>query len=414
MPDSAVARPGLPAVLIVSPWYGGHSGGVAVFTEDLAGSLVRAGVRVGALVVTGDSFVPRRGVGIHGEPVVRASPSLRSTVPARARSLAGYWARRWLTAAGFLWLVARVRPTVAHFHYVSNEEYPWMVALARRLGLRVVATCHGSDLSEEALRPPADVVVRDVVHAADAVTVVSGELAEIHDRLYPELHDRMTCIPNGATLTVWDATRRAPPDAERDVDLLFIGTFYPFKGVDLFVDTLVRALPRRPGARAVIIGDGPLRPEVERKLAEAGLTDRVTLLGFVPRDEVPGYLRRARMLVVSSRFEGQPLVVIESLVSGTPVVAFDVGGLRELVDDGATGVIVPYLDVGALADAIVALHGDDERRAAMTAAARARSDARFDPAVLTRRYLAVYRGEPAVAAAVPTGILEAEVSSARR
>jgi glycosyltransferase involved in cell wall biosynthesis len=110
-----------------------------------------------------------------------------------------------------------------------------------------------------------------------------------------------------------------------------------------------------PNATLAIAGDGPLRPELERLAAESGVGDRVRFLGVRP--DARALMGAADVVVMPSRWEGLPLAALETLASGTPLVATDVRGLRELVADGRDALLVPE-DREALAGALRRLLDD--------------------------------------------------------
>ena len=112
----------------------------------------------------------------------------------------------------------------------------------------------------------------------------------------------------------------------------------------------MRAFGRVEDAELLLVGDGPLRPEVERLVAELGLGERVRLVGN--RSDVPVLLAEAACVVLASDYEGCPLTVLEAMAAGVPVVATRVGGVPELIDDGRTGLLVEPGDESALAAAI--------------------------------------------------------------
>ncbi|WP_298227796.1 glycosyltransferase [Gryllotalpicola sp.] len=136
----------------------------------------------------------------------------------------------------------------------------------------------------------------------------------------------------------------------------------------------VRAWPAvlasHPGARLEVYGDGPERAALETLIAELGLREAVTLHGYVPR--ASDQLASAAVLVLSSRHEGQPLVVAEALAAGTPVVAYDIPyGPADMVEPGVSGELVADGDVAGLAAAINGILGNPQRIAALSAGARA-------------------------------------------
>jgi len=157
--------------------------------------------------------------------------------------------------------------------------------------------------------------------------------------------------------------------------------------------TLVRALAGVEGSRfaASIVGDGPDRPAVEAEIRAAGLEGVVELTG--ERHDVPRLLADADVFVLSSRSEGAPLSVLEAMAAGLPVVASAVGGVPEIVEDGATGLLVPPGDAAALAATLEQLLADAELRRRLGAAGRERVRVWFDLAGLQRAHLELYARE---------------------
>ena len=153
--------------------------------------------------------------------------------------------------------------------------------------------------------------------------------------------------------------------------------------------TVVAALARLGALdwRCELIGEGPLRGEVELALERAGLAERVDLLGA--RDDVPVRLAQAQISMLITRREGFPLAVLEAMRAGLPVIASDVGGIGEAVRPDV-GALVRAGSAPALADALAPLIRDPQRRKQQGAAARARFLAEFQFDVHVRRAWAVY------------------------
>jgi phosphatidylinositol alpha-1,6-mannosyltransferase len=149
-------------------------------------------------------------------------------------------------------------------------------------------------------------------------------------------------------------------------------------------DVLLRALPlvraRVPGARLVVIGDGPLRAFLEQLAATEGVADSVNFLGSVADGERDRWLRRARVLAMPSRLragrgggEGFGIVFLEAGAHGVPVVGGDVGGAQDAIVAGETGLLADPNDPVAVADAIAGLLTDDEQWARLGRNGRARA-----------------------------------------
>jgi len=175
---------------------------------------------------------------------------------------------------------------------------------------------------------------------------------------------------------------------EQTVVLLHVGRFAPQKNHFLLVRGFAQAFEQYPAMELWLVGDGSLRPEVERQVQEAGLQERVRFLGL--RKDVPKLLAQADMLLLPSDWEGVPLVVLEAMAAGKPVVATRVGGIPELVEDGLTGILVPPQDPQALAAAIVRLVQDAELRRKMGEAGRRRALEQFDIRKTARQYEKLY------------------------
>jgi glycosyltransferase involved in cell wall biosynthesis len=156
--------------------------------------------------------------------------------------------------------------------------------------------------------------------------------------------------------------------------------------------TLVRALAGVRGPfSARIVGDGPDRPAVEAEIRACGLQDAVEVLG--ERRDVPRLLAEADVFVLSTRSEGAPISVLEAMAAGVPVVASAVGGVPEIVEDSATGVLVPSGNAAALAGALESLLADPALRGRLGAAGLRRVRERFDLDQLRRAHLELYARE---------------------
>jgi glycosyltransferase involved in cell wall biosynthesis len=195
---------------------------------------------------------------------------------------------------------------------------------------------------------------------ADAVLAVSIPLREhvISLGVDPE---RVHVLPNGVDAAMF---RPRPPDPEvrtrwglGDGPVLgYVGGLRPWHGVQALPALLGRLCPRYPNLRLVIVGNGPLRAEVQRGLEELGLGQRIVFTGGVPYEDIPGLIRQfdvalAPYAELGHPFYFSPLKLFEYMACGVPVVAARLGQIAEVVRDGTTGLLYPPGELDALAAA---------------------------------------------------------------
>lgn len=173
------------------------------------------------------------------------------------------------------------------------------------------------------------------------------------------------------------ADRRAELGIPEDAPLaITVAVMREGKGHDFLIDSARKVLERMPQAHFLVVGGGPLEEALRRKVDEEGLGSQVHLTGM--RNDTHELLALADVFVLpSSQFDALPTAVIEAMAAGLPVVAFESGGVSEIVVEGRTGLVVPNTDAGALADAILGLLADRPRARSMGACGKARAQAEF-------------------------------------
>jgi len=169
------------------------------------------------------------------------------------------------------------------------------------------------------------------------------------------------------------ATYRHDPAAGKSAEptIVFLGRLRRYKGVDWVMRAMPRVRERVPGARLVVVGDGPFRAELEQAARRLGVGDAVEFRGFLPRAEKVRALQQAWVLVQPSPKEGWGLTVVEAGACGTAVVAADSPGLRDSVRRDETGLLVPYGDDARLVGALTRVLEDGALRARFESAGRA-------------------------------------------
>jgi glycosyltransferase involved in cell wall biosynthesis len=200
--------------------------------------------------------------------------------------------------------------------------------------------------------------------------------------------DACVVIHNGV-----DLDRFAPVERSRDRQrrplILGVGRLVPQKDFELFLEAAALLVRRNPDAGFAIVGDGPLRAELQRQAARLGLERSVAFLG--ERQDVPDLLRTADVLWLTSRWEGLPNVVLEAGASGTPVIARDAGATREIVRHEVSGYLLRDRDPEPFAACTHALLADAGRLRAMGEAARRVVEENFSLERMVTATEALYR-----------------------
>jgi starch synthase (maltosyl-transferring) len=268
---------------------------------------------------------------------------------------------QWGRAAAWYRFLRSQRHGVLHVHHVWPSADRYLVPLAHLAGMSaVVVTDHLS-------APPHSrwqkMLKRWEASRADVNVAVSEAVADSMSQFYGLDRDTYEVVHNGvnapAKLSAEErAGRRAAWDVPEDAKVwLFVGRMVEQKGVDILLAAWASLESPRP--YLVLVGDGPERQRLEEKARALSLVDTVRFIGAV-EDAGPCY-RCADAVVMPSRFEGMPLVLLEAMSAGLPVVATAVGGIAEATRQGEMAVLVPAGDPQKLSEAIRNLDVDAAR-----------------------------------------------------
>jgi glycosyltransferase involved in cell wall biosynthesis len=272
-------------------------------------------------------------------------------------------------------------PRVIHAHW----WFPNGLAAAAAVTLRrlpLVTTLHGSDVRLAHEVRGARSVYAQVAARSSVVTAVSSWLASQASALAPGV-----ASPRVAPMPV-DTELFSPGGRREENRLLFVGRLTVQKGVDLLLRALTE-LPREVSAD--IVGDGPEAESLRELAASLHLGRRVHWHPPMPQSALVDFYRSATALVVPSIDEGLGLVAVEAHLCETPVVAFDSGGLRDVVVDGETGILVRPVSAGALAAAVNEVLRRPDRVASLGRTGRLRALDQFSPDAVGRRYADIYQ-----------------------
>jgi glycosyltransferase involved in cell wall biosynthesis len=291
--------------------------------------------------------------------------------------------RDLLGLAELVRLFRRERPDLVHANSSKAGVLARIAAGITRVPVRVF-TAHGWAFSSAAAGSArlylwADRLVRPLTTTVICVSESERSAGLAARTCSP---DRTVVIHNAVEV---DAAQQATPGGS-PMRIVSVGRLAPPKDFG----TLLRAVARlrADDVATTLLGDGPDRPRLEAEIAELGLAGSVTLAGDVP--DVATRLAGADVFVLSSCSEGMPISVLEAMAAGLPVVATDVGGLREVVEDGVTGFLVPAGDARALGERLAQLEADPALRCELGAAARRRAAADFALPGWRRRHVELY------------------------
>ena len=223
--------------------------------------------------------------------------------------------------------------------------------------------------------------------SADWLTCNSENTLEYARRLMPAISPRSSVIYNALEEPSL-LPEPLPFDPPR---LLYLGRLSPEKCVDLALDTLAGLMSQYPSAQLVIAGDGLERERLELRTTRLGLEDHVQFLGWVSSGNVPALINSATLLLLPSEQEAFGLAALEAAFMARPVVATHRGGLPEVIEHGATGLLVDKLDATHFGEAVSWLLEHPELASRMGKAARARARTVFDWEGCVDAYEALYK-----------------------
>jgi len=289
--------------------------------------------------------------------------------------------------------VARGRYDIVHTHLIHGDLYG--IAAARSAGLRrIISTKHGYDNYEK----PSRLYKLDgfVCRGAQRIITISDALQDYVHKVEKIPKSRMTTVYYGIETDRMLAQAEAAPFdraahglAPDDFLIATVGRLVPVKGHPALFQALQGVINVHPQARLLVIGDGPLRAELEGRVQELDIADNVQFLGF--RTDVPGILRACDLACYPTHGEGFGLGVVEALLQETPVIASRVMAIPELVYHEQTGLLVPPRNPNALRDAILKLIEDPDMRQDMAHRGRQMVLENFTVDVMADRTERIYR-----------------------
>jgi len=206
----------------------------------------------------------------------------------------------------------------------------------------------------------------------DAVVATGITTGEIQKRISSEVHtinpgvDTDQFSPDGPTIETDGPT------------ILFVGRFVPAKNLTLLMDAFSRVVEDWPSATLRLIGDGPIKSDIQSKISDRDLQDSVRLEGYVDNNNLPKVYRSSDVFALSSQRENHPITLLEAMSCGTPVVAPSIGAIPEIVEDERTGLLYPSGSVSELSETIDRILSNPGLRTSCSRRAREKSMNDFD------------------------------------
>ena len=286
-------------------------------------------------------------------------------------------------------IATRLRPQILHAHSPVLNAIP-ALRVGRKLGIPVVyevrafwedaAVDHGTT-TEGSLRYALTrrLETSALRRASHVFTICEGLRTDIVGRGIPQ--EKVTVIPNAVDIESFepggepDSALKAKLGLSDASVVGFIGSFYAYEGLDLLLDALPLILKHRPEVRLLLVGGGPQDAALKAQAQRLGLADKVIFTGRVPHDQVQRYYDLIDVLAYprhSMRLTElvTPLKPLEAMAQGRVLVASDVGGHKELIRDGQTGVLFKAGRADALAQAVVNLLTNTKQLPGMRQAGR--------------------------------------------
>lgn len=290
--------------------------------------------------------------------------------------------------SSMLSIIGEYAPDIVHAHL----DLPNIVGLAykKKSGCKLILHLHGLGSIEHRKLPERpfkhrfwNLIARGYRYSDKIVAICSFQLASLAK--WGVRSEQIVMVPNGITMNNERPVRTATKQGFRFIN---IGRFFPQKDHALLIRSFKEVCMVSPDARLLLVGDGPLRTEVEQQVKDLELVDNVEFLGV--RRDVPELLGQSDCFVLGSRWELHPITILEAMRAGLPVIASDVGGIRDTLVDAKTGFLVNPGDQSALTSSMVRLVEDPDHAVEMGLQGYEVVRNKFSNELVARRFETIY------------------------
>jgi N-acetyl-alpha-D-glucosaminyl L-malate synthase BshA len=289
-------------------------------------------------------------------------------------------------------VIERENLEILHVHYALPHAVSAYLAkqIVRPRPVKIVTTLHGTDITLVGLQPSFFSVTKFSIEQSDSVTAVSGWLRDQTRSIF-QVTTPIEVIHNFVDLNRFapgkDARRRASFAAPDELVFMHASNFRPVKNARRVIEVFAAAAEQVP-ARLLLIGEGPDVSACQKLARDLKVANRICYLG--EQEYIEALLPLADVFLLPSAHESFGLVALEAMSCGVPVIATQVGGMPEVIEDGTSGFLADPSDVRGMTEIAVALARDPARRRLVGDAARERAAA-FATGLAVERYIALYR-----------------------
>jgi glycosyltransferase involved in cell wall biosynthesis len=351
-------------ILLMVPW-DQQRGGVATVVNKLAGHLIDNGHTV-YFLFPGESGRPVARTSSAGFPAFELNLRVPFIPMHPLRSIGAFWLLLPLTLFRLLKLLRTYDIDIVNIHYPTPAAVYFMLCRAMRR-IRVIVSVHGADMVPIGQTDvPRRWSVRWLLRSCDHVTAPSKSYLEHISTYCPYIRTKATHIHNGIEVAEFQEHRLTLPADDKTV--LCIAAHNLKKGIDVLLRAMALVRSRGLDLKLELLGDGPLRHQLEQQARQLGIDDVVQFVGFQGLQVVKQHLQRCSLVVLPSRVEPFGIAILEAMVFGKPVLATTVGGIPEIITHLENGYLVPPDDPDALADGIATLSSDPGLRQHLGAA----------------------------------------------
>lgn len=293
-------------------------------------------------------------------------------------------------ARNLMSVIKRKNIDVLHAHEFAMNVYGSMASAAT--GVPIVTTVHGKNYYGERLHRR---LAYRLVSRHSKMVAVSNDIADFLEKTIGIRAKNIITIHNGVRINGFRKDESARNRIRESLGLRddqpllgAVGNLYPVKGHIYLIKATAVVKKTVPDVKTVIAGRGKLLDRLKEEASGMGLEKNVEFLGF--REDIPQLLQAMDIFILPSLSEGTPLSILEAMASEKPVIATDVGGLGEIVENGETGFLVPREDPESLAEKILLVLQDRALAGKMAVEARKRVEKKYDLNSMAKKYIDIY------------------------